>query len=130
MLALTVSAPSYAEEEQKIVIEGRCQYSDSVARYRNEATLILCDTAIIDRSAMNATLDFTQRSWGSMAQFTGDMLGDKMTISQMTLRDGRQIAAKGTCEIFHRNDGKLSVISCLATAGSRTIAANFIPSRL
>jgi hypothetical protein len=130
MFALGVSAPVRADDEQKSVIEGRCQYSEQVARYRNETALILCDTVRISRSTTSATLDFSQRSWGSMAQFTGDMRGDKMTISHVILRDRRPVAATGTCEIFHRNDGKLSVISCLAKAGSKSIAANFEPSGL
>lgn len=95
-----------------------------------EIILILCDRVTLDRTTQNATFDFTQRSWGSMAQFAGDMLGDQMTVSQITLRDGSKVAANGACEIFHRNDGKISAISCLAKAGPRTIAANFIPSRL
>jgi len=125
MFALAVSVPLCAEEEQKTVIDGRSQYPDQVARYRNETALIICDKAMIDRSSKIATLDFTQRSWGSMAEFTGDMPGDKMTISQITLRNGRTIAATGTCKIFHQNDFRLSVISCLAKAGSRSIVANF-----
>jgi len=130
LFALGVSAPVRADHEQKTVIEGRCQYPARVAKYRNETTLILCDTVTISRSTAGATLDFSQRSWGSMARFTGAMGGDKMTISHVTLRDGRRIAAAGMCEIFHRNDGKVSVISCLAKAGPRSVAANFKPSRL
>lgn len=75
-------------------------------------------------------LGFAQRSWGVMAQFAGDIQGNKMTISQIVLRNRRPVAATGTCEIFYRDDGTLAVISCLATAGSRPIAANFIPSRI
>lgn len=130
MFALVASAPLRAENQQKTVMDGRCEYSDRVARHHNETTLILCDKVTIGRSAAIATLDFVQRSWGSMAQFTGEMPGHKMTIFQITLRDRGPIAATGTCEIFHQNDGRLSVISCLAKAGSRSIAASFIPSRL
>lgn len=130
IFALVFSAPVGADHKQNTVIEGRCHYSDRVARYRNETALILCDTVTVSRSTSTATLDFTQESWGSMAQFTGDMRGDKMTISQVILRDDRPVAATGTCEIFHRSDGKISVISCLAKAGSRSMAANFEPSRL
>lgn len=130
MFVLAIPAPVSAKDAQKTVIDGRCQYPDQVARYRNETVLILCDTVKIGRDANTATLDFTQRSWGSMAQFTGDMAGNRMTVSRITLRDGQSIAATGTCEIFHGNDGRLSVISCLAKAGSRSIAANFVPSRV
>lgn len=101
-----------------------------MARYRQQTVLVLCDTATISRSAATATLDFGQRSWGSMAQFTGDMAGDDMAVAQVALRDGRFVPATGTCRIFHRQDGKLSAIRCLAKAGSRSVAANFIPSFL
>jgi len=129
-LALTASAPLYAEDEQTTVIDGRCQYPDRVAEYRNETTLILCDTATITQSATITTLDFSQRSWGSTARFTGNRTGDTIAISTVALRGGSPVAARGSCEIFHRDDGRLSVISCLVKAGSRSIAANFVPSRL
>lgn len=47
MLALAAPVPLYAEDEQTTVMGGRCQYSDRVTEYRNETTLILCDTATI-----------------------------------------------------------------------------------
>jgi hypothetical protein len=122
-------APLFAQTEQQTTMSGHCQYSDEVARYHHETTLILCDTASINRAGGSVTLDFSQRSWGSMAQFTGDMAGDEMAVSRMILRDGKSVPAKGTCKIFYI-DGKISVISCLAKAGSRSVTANFVPSRL
>jgi hypothetical protein len=71
MYALVVSEPSRAKDEQQTAIDGRCQYPDRVAKYRNETALMLCDTLTINRSATSTTLDFSQRSWGSMARFTG-----------------------------------------------------------
>lgn len=129
LFALALPAPLGAEEPRQTVIDGRCQYPQTVTEYRQETTLILCDTVEIDRSRTIATLDFTQRSWGSMARFAGDMPGDTMTISRITLRDGRTRAATGTCKMFPRADGSVSVISCLAKAGGRSVAANFVPSR-
>jgi hypothetical protein len=119
-----------AQAEQESLYSGHCQYSDQIVRHRNETTLILCDTATISRAATSATFDFRQRSWGSMAQFAGEMAGDKMAVSRITLRDGRSFAATGTCEIFYRNDGGISAISCLGGTSSPSTAANFIPSRL
>ena len=130
MVGFAVAAPIRAQVDQKTVIGGRCQYSEPVARYRHETTLILCDTATVSRDAGSATLDFAQRSWGSMAQFTGVMAGNRLAVSRISLRGGTSVGATGTCEIFRREDGKLSLISCLAKAGSRSIAANFVPSRL
>ncbi len=130
MLALGAPMPLHAQTGARTELGGRCQYSDGVARFRQETTLIVCDTASIERNEKSATLDFRQRSWGSMAQFSGPMESDSMAVARVTLRDGRSVAATGTCEIFHRGDGQISAISCLARAGSRSVAANFVPSRL
>jgi hypothetical protein len=111
-------------------VSGRCAYPEKAARYAAETTLILCDTISIQRSAAQSTFDFRQRSWGSMARFSGPVSGERMTVSSLALRDGKVRAATGTCQVFYRSDGKLSAISCLARAGTRSIAANFIPSRL
>jgi len=67
---------------------------------------------------------------GSVVQFAGELADSRTTVSRITLRDGNSRAATGTCEIFHRGDGEISRIGCLARTGSRWIAANFIPSRL
>lgn len=127
---LVLPAPLSAQAEPKAELGGRCEYPDRVAQYRAETTLILCDYATIERGSTTATLDFQQRSWGSMARFSGTLAGDRMTVSRVVLRDGRALAASGTCQIFYRNDGRISTISCLAKAGSRSVAANFVPSRL
>ncbi|RDE07064.1 hypothetical protein DVW87_05250 [Sphingomonas aracearum] len=117
------------EAPSSMVLSGRCQYSDRVARFRHETALILCDTVSISREQGAATIDFAQRSWGSMARFSGDMAGDRMTVSRVTLRNGASFAATGTCETFRTNRA-LSTVSCLARAGSRSWAANFLRSRL
>lgn len=128
MCSFAGPAPLLAQGEQPTTMSGHCQYSDQVARYRHETVLILCDTASINRAGRSVTLDFSQRSWGSMAQFMGDMAGDEMAVSRMILRDGNSVPAKGTCKTFYI-DGKISVISCLAKTGSRSIAVNFVHSR-
>ena len=130
--AIIVAAASsaYAATEQKTVIDGSCQYGARVARHHVDTLLILCDTATIDRHDQSATFDFGQRNWGSMASFSGVMAGDKMTVSQIALRHRGAVAATGTCELFHRSDGELAVVSCLGKAGVRWVAVNFVPSRL
>ncbi|HEX7656264.1 MAG TPA: hypothetical protein VF404_04635 [Sphingomonas sp.] len=122
--------PADADAGQRTVINGSCQYGARVARHHEDTLLILCDTATIDRSAQGATFDFAQRDWGSMASFSGAMTGDKMAVSQITLRHRGAVAATGTCELFHRSDGSLAVVSCLGKAGVRWVAVNFVPSRL
>jgi hypothetical protein len=129
-LLLVFPAPLIAQAEPKALITGRCQYSDRIAQYRHETTLILCDTASIDRESTTATLDFSQRSWGSTARFSSVMADDQMTVSHLTLRNGSALAASGTCQIFYHDNGHVSAISCLAKAGSRSVAANFVPSHL
>ena len=81
LFALAAAAPLCAQDSQKTSIDGRCQYPEKVVKNRNETVLILCDTVEIDRGSARATLDFAQRSWGSMARFTGSMSSDTMTIS-------------------------------------------------
>jgi hypothetical protein len=130
IVAIVVPSPLRAQTEQKSVIRGRCEYSEPVTRHRNEATLVLCDTATISRSSTGATLDFGQRSWGSIARFTGNISGDKISVDRVTLRDGDSLVATGTCEMFRQDDGRLSAIRCLARAAARWVAANFVPSRL
>lgn len=109
-------------------LNGRCEYPPAVARYQRETLLVLCDSLVIDRGDETATFDFNRRSWGPMLRFVGVMSGERMAISSVRLRSGNSIAATGTCEIFH-SGGKLTVVSCLARAGSKSYAANFRPSR-
>ena len=89
----------------------------------------MCDTVSISRRGEQATFNFSQGSWGSMIQFTGDISNDRMTVRRLSLRDGRSIAATGTCEIFDTG-GELSTIGCLARNGTRSWAANFTRSRI
>ena len=109
-------------------LRGQCQYSEAVARFRDETSLVLCDSLAIDRGGDAATFGFSRGSWGSMLSFSGEMSGQRMTVSSVRLRSGRAVSATGTCEIFHI-DGRPSMVACLARAGSRRYAANFRPSR-
>lgn len=130
MLATSVSPQLHAQGvAPATVLSGRCQYPDRVARFRQETSLILCDTVSISQEGDSATLDFSQRSWGSMMRFAGDMRDNRMTISRVFFRDGSSTAASGTCETFHSN-GELSAVACLARTGTRSWAANFIRSRV
>lgn len=125
-----LAAPSlHAQAGPDTAIAGRCDYSDRVTRERRDTILILCDTATLRRDGAHASLDFAQRSWGSMARFDGDIAGDRMTVARVTLRDGTARAATGACALF-RSAGKLSAITCLARIGARSVAANFVPTRL
>jgi hypothetical protein len=130
MLTIGAPMPLHAQTGARTELSGRCEYSDRVARFRHETALIVCDTASIERNEASATFDFRQRSWGSMARFSGPMEGNTMAVARVTLRDGRSVAATGTCEIVYRDNGQILTISCLARAGSRSVAANFVPSRL
>ncbi len=128
MTIATVSAR--AEAAPGTVFGGSCRYSDQAARYRHETALILCDTASISRGSSSATFEFSQRSWGSMARFSGPISGNRMRVDRVAIRGGAISSATGSCEIFYRQDGKLSAISCLAKWGARSAAANFLPSRV
>jgi len=112
-----------------INLRGQCQYSDAVTRFRDETSLVLCNTLAIDRREEIATFDFGQRSWGSMISFSGEISGRRMTVRNLRLRVGNSVPATGTCEIFYKGE-KVSVVSCFAKAGSRSYATNFVPSPL
>lgn len=129
MIASVAPASLHAQADPDTAIAGRCAYSERVIRERHDTILILCDTAALRRDGAHASLDFAQRSWGSMARFDGDVAGDRMTVARVTLRDGTARAATGTCALF-RSAGKLSAITCLARIGVRSVAANFVTTRL
>lgn len=129
LLAVLASQAAVIGDSGTINLSGRCQYADAVARFRQEASLALCDSLSIDRAEETATFDFSQRSWGSMLRFTGEMSGQRMAVNSVRLRSGSSVEATGTCEIFYSGK-KVSVVSCLAKAGSKAYAANFVRSRL
>lgn len=130
MLMFATPAPLRAQANQSTQINGRCQYSDQVARYQYETALILCDAASITLSPFDARIAFTKRSWGLMVEFSGPLSANKMAVERVTLRNGRTVKAAGACEIFHHDNGHISVISCLAKSRSGSVAANFVPSHL
>src|SRR5205085_2243997 len=94
LLAVLASEP--------LELSGRCEYSDAVARFSNEASLTLCDTLAIDRANATATFDFRQRSWGSNLRVTGEMSGGRMSVTRVDPRHGAPVKATGTCEIIYR----------------------------
>lgn len=127
---IAASAPLQAESEQETIIGGRCEYPEQVAKFRNETTLILCTKVTVTRRGANGVLEFAQPSGPPTARFAGSWSGDQMSISEVTLRNGRSFATSGTCEIFRQNNGRIAVISCLTPPVPRSVAANFVPSRL
>jgi len=127
MLFAAAHFPARAQAAPDMVLSGHCQYPDRVLRFQSQTALLPCDTLTIRRDGQGATLDFSRRSWGTAIRLTGDMPGDRMSIGSLSLRDGAPVAATGTCEIFYAN-GNVSVVSCLAKAGSRSYATNFVPS--
>jgi hypothetical protein len=110
-----------------IELNGRCEYPDAVARYSQEASLVMCNRLVIDRA--ESTFDFGQRSWGSMLRFEGEISGDRMDVTRVYPRHRDSVEATGSCEILYR-DGAISGVTCLARSGSKTFVANFVRSRL
>lgn len=127
---IVASPPLQAESEQETIIDGRCEYPEQIAKYRNETTLILCTKVKVTRRGANGVLEFAQPSGPPTARFAGTWSGDQMSISEVTLRNGRSFVTSGTCEIFRQNSGRIAVISCLTPLLPRSVAANFVPSRL
>jgi hypothetical protein len=110
-------------------LRGRCQYSEAVARFREQTMLVLCDALAIQDEGASTTFDFSQRGLGSTIRFAGERSGARMTVTHLSVRDRGPVAATGSCEIFRRGE-EVSVVTCLARIGSRTFAANFVPSHL
>ena len=108
-----------------IELSGQCQYPDTIARFRHQASFIQCNTLTIDRA--QGTFDFKQRSWGSTMRFAGEVSGDRLTITSVYPRHRNSAEATGTCDILYR-EGTISSVSCLARAGSETWVANFVRS--
>ncbi|WP_156495370.1 hypothetical protein [Croceicoccus estronivorus] len=129
LLALLSLQATASGDPAVIRLDGRCQYPEAVARYRYETTLVLCDSLAIGSEGDETVLDFSRQSWGSMIRISGRMSGARMTIDHIYFRERPAVEATGTCEIFYRG-GKVSLVSCLAKAGSRTYATNFVVSRL
>lgn len=129
-LAFAASAPLQAESEQDTMIDGRCEYQQHVVEFRNETTLILCTKVKITHAGTKGALEFAQASGPPTEIFFGTWSGDQLSISAVTLRNGQSFSTSGTCKIFRRNDGRIAVISCLTPPLPRSVAANFVPSRL
>jgi hypothetical protein len=112
-----------------VEMDGRCEYPESVRQYRHETTLAICSRLTISREGGDTAFTFGPRSLGPTMKFTGRMSGNRMEVLQLALRNGDTTPAEGTCEIFYTN-GEVSVVSCLAKAGTGSYAANFVKSRL
>jgi hypothetical protein len=127
LLAALALQPAAATDT--VELEGRCEYPESVRQYQHETVLAICSHLTISREGDDTVFTFGPRSLGPTMIFAGRMNGNRMEVRQLTLRDGDTKAAEGTCEIFYTS-GEVSVVSCLAKAGTLTYAANFIKSRL
>jgi|SRR5215208_776459 len=127
MIAGLLAVLAVSSGPDPLEFSGRCQYSEAMARYREEASLVSCNTLVIDRA--QSAFDFRQRSWGSMFRFVGEISGDRMTITRVYPRHRDSAEATGSCDILYR-DGTVSGVSCLARTGPKTYVANFVRSRL
>lgn len=127
-ILLTLVAPAAAGDVSEQV-SGRCSYNASVLEHRGNATLILCDRLEVDRASGAVSMVFRQSDWDAATTFAGTMEGDRLRVTYLTLRDGSQGAAKGTCEI-RRVQGSISAASCLATLKGRAVIAHFDISRV
>lgn len=130
MFAALLAALAMQSAAADIVeLDGRCEYPESARQYQHETVLAICSRLTISREGDDSAFTFGPRSLGPTMKFAGQMNGNRMEVHQLTLRNGDTKAAEGTCEIFYAN-GEVSVVGCLAKAGARTYAANFMKSRL
>lgn len=127
-LAVLAALADTNGSRDEIQLSGACRYNQAVTDHRDQAVLAICDTLAIDRDREAGKFDFGQQSWGSMMQFIGQIEGNKMNVTHVALRSGDPLKASGKCEIFYANE-RISVVSCLAKAGTKYYAANFEVSR-
>lgn len=124
MLAPLLLAASPASDTRP-EYDGWCQYSEAVRERADAATVLIdCSSFALDQSGASAGFEFGQRGWEKHTRFEGQLLGERMQVTSVVLRNGSRLEARGDCEIFRAN-GNISVVSCMAEAKAVWYVANF-----
>jgi len=126
---LAASALQPAAASDTLVLEGRCEYPPAVRQHQAQTVLAICNQLTIAREGGEMVITFGPRGLGPTMTFTGQADGNRMQVQQVTLRRGEIESAEGTCEISYTN-GEISVVACLANAGPRSWAGNFVNNRI
>ncbi|GAA0266516.1 hypothetical protein GCM10009127_02550 [Alteraurantiacibacter aestuarii] len=105
--------------------DGTCLYPETLRERAEGDNLVTCNRVTVDDKG----IVFASRSWGVRMRFSGTFEGDRMTVTSIAGRNGEQVEARGTCQIYYANE-EVSTIACTAIAHGRAHLANFVVSRL
>jgi hypothetical protein len=123
-LALILAAQFTAQPAAEGRFDGTCLYPEALQERATQGELVTCNQAEISSDS----IAFGLRSWQSRTRFNGSFEGDRMTVSSVTLPNGRNFAVRGVCELYYA-DEELSTVACTASGNRGSILANFVVSR-
>tara|TARA_B100001057_G_scaffold396049_1_gene405761 strand:- start:346 stop:741 length:396 start_codon:yes stop_codon:yes gene_type:complete len=124
-LAFLFAAQFAADALPTGTYSGTCLYPQAVEERAAPGELITCNEVRIS----DGQISFGQRGWQSRTQFNGIFEGSRMTVSSVTLPNGRTYEVRGVCEIYFANE-EVSTVACTANSNRGSMAANFVVSRL
>lgn len=131
--AAATGAPSLAQGSSGDVVttelDGRCDYRRAAAKVGPGTGFAPCNSVVITRSGSNSVIDYRRSLGGSEFRYEGTLSGNTMTIARLIIQDREPMTASGECTIFHKGQ-QISTVTCVAKAGWKTFAANFVTSRI
>ncbi|HEY6817056.1 MAG TPA: hypothetical protein VI168_16080 [Croceibacterium sp.] len=132
MATLSAAASSAGQAQptgSTIRLQGKCEYGERITPYADGSNgFAWCDSIVIVQDGQHATFDFLRESWGSMVRYEADPSSDPMVVMRVQVRNRPAEPAQGTCTIY-RLEGRISTVTCIATARQLAWAANFVPRR-
>ena len=124
-LAFLFAAQFAADALPTGTYSGTCLYPEAVEERAAPGELITCNEVRISYGQVS----FGQRGWQTRTRFNGTFEGSRMTVSSVTLPNGRTYEVRGVCEVYFANE-ELSTVACTASSNRGSMAANFVVSRL
>jgi hypothetical protein len=128
-LAAATGAAADRPEASTVHLEGRCDYRPAAANVGPDTGFAACDSVTIVRDGANSAIDFEGAIPSAAFRYEGVLSGDTMIIHRLRIGDRAPQDATGKCTVFHRDD-RISTVTCVAKAGRKTFAANFVTSRI
>ncbi len=124
-LTLTLAAQLAADALPTGTYDGTCLYPEAVQERAAPGELVACNQARVNADSIT----FGRRGWQTHTRFNGAFQGDRLTVTSVTLPNGRAVDVRGVCEIYHA-DNAVSTIACTATSTRGSMAANFVVSTI
>ncbi len=129
LIAAIAAASAAASAPGPVTVDGQCEYRDPERINLHRNILAECNRFERVDDGSDSVFTFSKRSWGPAMRFYGTISGNEMTVNSVALRSNGAFAAEGSCRV--RYDGQaLSSVTCIASAGSKNYAANFVASRI